>query len=213
VGGDLYDFFKLDDDRLFFMVGDVAGKGLPASIFMAVSKALYKSAALRMEHRADIGEVMRAANGEIARDNPEMLFVTVFAGILDLKSGDLNWCNAGLDPPFCLRPGQKMPTRLEGEAGPPLCVIEGYAYCPERYRLLPGETLCLFTDGVTEAMNAGDELYGRQRLFSILKSSAGSTEALQLVNAIRDDVRAFVLTTERSDDLTILVLRWNGGDV
>ncbi len=213
VGGDLYDFFKLDDDRLFFMVGDVAGKGLPASIFMAVSKALYKSAALRMEHRADIGEVMRAANGEIARDNPEMLFVTVFAGILDLKSGDLNWCNAGHDPPFCLRPGQKLPTRLEGEAGPPLCVIEGYAYCPERYRLLPGETLCLFTDGVTEAMNAGDELYGRQRLFSILKSSAGSTEAVQLVNAIRDDVRAFVLTTERSDDLTILVLRWNGGDV
>lgn len=213
VGGDLYDFFKLDGDRLFFMVGDVAGKGLPASIFMAVSKALYKSAALRMEHGADIGEVMRAANEEIARDNPEMLFVTVFAGILDLKSGELNWCNAGHDSPFCLRPGQKMPTRLEGEAGPPLCVIEGYAYHPERYRLLPGEALCLFTDGVTEAMNAKDELYGRQRLFSVLKSSAGATEALQLVNAIRDDVRAFVLTTERSDDLTILVLRWNGGDV
>jgi adenylate cyclase len=213
VGGDLYDFFKLDGDRLFFMVGDVAGKGLPASIFMAVSKALYKSAALRMERGADIGEVMRAANAEIARDNPEMLFVTVFAGILDLKSGDLNWCNAGHDSPFCLRPGQKIPTRLEGEAGPPLCVIEGYAYCPERYRLLPGETLCLFTDGVTEAMNADDELYGRQRLFSILKSHAGAPEALQLVNAIRDDVRAFVLTTERSDDLTILVLRWNGGDV
>ena len=213
VGGDLYDFFKLDGDRLFFMVGDVAGKGLPASIFMAVSKALYKSAALRMEHGADIGEVMRAANEEIARDNPEMLFVTVFAGILDLTSGELNWCNAGHDPPFCLRPGQSVPTRLEGEAGPPLCVIEGYAYSAERYRLLPGEALCLFTDGVTEAMNADDELYGRQRLFSLLKSSSGATEAMQLVNAIRDDVRAFVLTTERSDDLTILVLRWNGGDV
>ncbi len=213
VGGDLYDFFKLDGDRLFFMVGDVAGKGLPASIFMAVSKALYKSAALRMEDGADIGEVMRAANEEIARDNPEMLFVTVFAGILDLNSGELSWCNAGHDPPFCLRPGQKIPTRLEGDAGPPLCVIEGYAYRPERYRLLPGEALCLFTDGVTEAMNANDELYGRQRLFSVLKSSAGATDALQLVNAIRDDVRAFVLTTERSDDLTILVLRWNGGDV
>ena len=212
VGGDLYDFFKLDGDRLFFMVGDVAGKGLPASIFMAVSKALYKSAALRMEHGADIGEVMRAANEEIARDNPEMLFVTVFAGILDLKSGELNWCNAGHDSPFCLRPGQTIPTRLEGEAGPPLCVIEAYAYRPERYQLLPGEALCLFTDGVTEAMNAKDELYGRQRLLSILKSSAGATEALQLVNAIRDDVRAFVLTTEHSDDLTILVLRWNGGD-
>jgi len=78
--------------------------------------------------------------------------------------------------------------------------------------LLPGESLCLFTDGVTEAMNAADELYGRQRLFSVLKSSFGTTEAMQLVNAIRDDVRAFVLDTERSDDLTILALRWNGGE-
>ncbi len=214
VGGDLYDFFKLGDDRLFFMVGDVAGKGLPASIFMAVSKALYKSAALRSrsDHGTGIGEVMRAANDEIARDNPEMLFVTVFAGILDLTSGELNWCNAGHDSPYCLRPDQKIPTRLEGEAGPPLCVIEGYAYRSERYRLSPGEALCLLTDGVTEAMNARDELYGRQRLFSVLKSSAGATDAMQVVNAIRDDVRAFVQATERSDDLTILVLRWDGGD-
>ncbi len=106
---------------------------------------------------------------------------------------------------------RRIPTRLAGDAGPPLCVIEGYAYRAERYRLLPGEALCLFTDGVTEAMNAAAELYGRQRLFSVLKASAGATEALQLVNAIRDDVRAFVMETERSDDLTILVLRWNGG--
>jgi len=167
----------------------------------------------RPEHGTAIGEIMRAANDEIARDNPEMLFVTVFAGILDLKSGALDWCNAGHDSPFCLRPGQKMPIRLEGDAGPPLCVIQGYAYRPEHTRLLPGEALCLFTDGVTEAMNVDGELYGRQRLFSVLKSSAGATDALQLVNAVRDDVRAFVLATERSDDLTILVLRWNGGDV
>jgi CHASE2 domain-containing sensor protein/serine phosphatase RsbU (regulator of sigma subunit) len=215
VGGDLYDFFKLSDDHLFFMVGDVAGKGLPASIFMAVSKALYKSAALRSrpDTGTAIGEVMRAANDEIARDNPEMLFVTIFAGILDLRSGDLNWCNAGHDSPFCLRPGRIIPAKLYGEAGPPLCVVEGYAYRPERYRLLAGEALCLFTDGVTEAMNAEGELYGRQRLLSTLNSLVGLTDPLQLVNAIRDDVRAFVLTTERSDDLTILVLRWNGGEL
>jgi adenylate cyclase len=211
VGGDLYDFFKLDADRLFFMVGDVAGKGLPASIFMAVSKALYKSAALRMERGADIGEVMRAANEEIARDNPEMLFVTVFAGILDLRTGELNWCNAGHDPPFSLRPEQKAPKRLEGRSGPPLCVVEGYAYDSERYRLSPGETLCLFTDGVTEAMNAANELYGRPRLASALQSLMGVTGALQVVDAIRDDVRGFVANTERSDDLTILALRWKGG--
>ena len=77
---------------------------------------------------------------------------------------------------------------------------------------MPGESLCLFTDGVTEAMNAANELYGKQRLFSVLKTAFASTEAIELVNAVRDDVRGFVLDTERSDDLTILALRWNGGD-
>lgn len=211
VGGDLYDFFKLDEDRLFLMVGDVAGKGLPASIFMAVSKALYKSAALRLDDGADVGEVMRAANQEIARDNPEMLFVTVFAAILDLRTGELNWCNAGHDPPFCLSPGEEIPKRLEGDSGPPLCVVEGFAYRAEHYRLQRGEALCLFTDGVTEAMNAADQLYGRQRLFSALKSAMDAPDAVRIVTVVRDDVRNFVQDTERSDDLTILAMRWTGG--
>ena len=213
VGGDLYDFFKLDADRLFFMVGDVAGKGLPASIFMAVSKALYKSAALRsrLEGGAVISEVMGAANAEIARDNPEMLFVTVFAGILDLRSGDLHYCNAGHDAPYLLHAQRPAPIHLESDSGPPLCVIEGYKYQFERYRMTPGESLCLYTDGVTEAMNAGGELYGRQRLFTALTAARGAGDAVKLVDAVRDDVREFVGTTERSDDLTILTLRWNGG--
>ena len=212
VGGDLYDFFKLDGQRLFFMVGDVAGKGLPASIFMAVSKALYKSAALRSQGRPDaaIGEVMQAANQEIARDNPEMLFVTVFAGILDLNSGELHFCNAGHDTPYMLRADRNNPERLEGDAGPPLCVIESYPYKAEAYRMSPGETLFVFTDGVTEAMNAAEELYGRQRLFSALKSVRYMGEASEAVNTVRDDVRLFVGEIERSDDLTILALRWNG---
>lgn len=215
VGGDLYDFFKLDADRLFFMVGDVAGKGLPASIFMAVSKALYKSAALRsrLEGAAVIGEVMRSANDEIARDNPEMLFVTVFAGILDLKSGEVNYCNAGHDAPYLLNAQRPAPIRLESNSGPPLCVIAGYKYQSERYRMTPGESLCLYTDGVTEAMNAGGELYGRQRLFSVLTTAIAASDAVKLVDALRDDVREFVGATERSDDLTILALRWNGGSL
>ncbi|MEO8003893.1 MAG: CHASE2 domain-containing protein [Betaproteobacteria bacterium] len=213
VGGDLYDFFKLDSDRLFLMIGDVAGKGLPASIFMAVSKVLYKNAALRMGNHADIGTLMRAANEELARDNPETLFVTVFAGVLDLRTGDLDWCNAGHDSPFCVRAGEdgETPFRLEGASGPPLCVVSGYEYRAEHARLRPGDTLFLFTDGVTEAMNAGGELYGRPRLVSALKSARHATRAIQLVDAIRDDVRKFVQATERSDDLTMLAVHWNGG--
>jgi serine phosphatase RsbU (regulator of sigma subunit)/CHASE2 domain-containing sensor protein len=215
VGGDLYDFFKLDADRLFFMVGDVAGKGLPASIFMAVSKALYKSAALRsrLEGGAVISEVMRAANDEIARDNQEMLFVTVFAGVLDLKSGELSYCNAGHDAPYLLHAQRPAPIRLESDSGPPLCVIEGYKYRSERYLMTPGESLCLYTDGVTEAMNAGGELYGRQRLFSLLTAVLAASDAVKVVDAVRDNVRDFVGATERSDDLTILALRWNGGSL
>jgi len=212
VGGDLYDFFKLDEHRLFFMVGDVAGKGLPASIFMAVSKALYKSAALRSQQQQDnvISEVMQSANREIARDNPEALFVTVFAGILDLRTGQLHYCNAGHDAPYLLHADRRAPERLEGEAGPPLCVIDDFAYVSERYAMKPGETLFVFTDGVTEAMNEAADLYGRQRLFTALKPMREMREAAEAVNAVRDDVRAFVGGIESSDDLTILSLRWNG---
>jgi serine phosphatase RsbU (regulator of sigma subunit)/CHASE2 domain-containing sensor protein len=212
VGGDLYDFFKLDEHRLFFMVGDVAGKGLPASIFMAVSKALYKSAALRSQQQQDtvIQDVMQAANREIARDNPEALFVTVFAGILDLRGGTLHYCNAGHDAPYLLGAGRRVPEHMEGEAGPPLCVIEDFPYRFQERRLQPGETLFLFTDGVTEAMDAAGELYGRQRLFSALRSAPETGEASAVVSAVRDDVRRFVGDVERSDDLTILALRWNG---
>ncbi|MGQ0579856.1 MAG: CHASE2 domain-containing protein [Betaproteobacteria bacterium] len=215
VGGDLYDFFKLDADRLFFMVGDVAGKGLPASIFMAVSKALYKSVALRsrLEGAALINQMMRAANDEIARDNPEMLFVTIFAAILDLKSGELTYCNAGHDAPYLLHAQRPAPIHLKSDSGPPLCVIEGYAYRSERYRMSPGESLCLCTDGVTEATNAGGELYGRQRLISALGAALAARDAVKLLDAVRDDVRDFVGVTERSDDLTILVLRWNGSSL
>ena len=106
VGGDLYDFFRLDERRLFFLVGDVAGKGLSASIFMAVSKALYKSTMLRAPG-ADIGELMSAANAEVSRDNPEMLFVTVFAGILDLDTGELAYCNAGHENPYLVHAGRR----------------------------------------------------------------------------------------------------------
>lgn len=212
VGGDLYDFFKLDEHRLFFMVGDVAGKGLPASIFMAVSKALYKSAALRTQDRQGtmVAEVMQSANREIARDNPEALFVTVFAGILDLHTGVLHYCNAGHDAPYVLRADGRPPERLEGEAGPPLCVLEDFPYRPEQHAMSPGETLFLFTDGVTEAMDATGRLYGRRRLVSTLASVRNLQEAADVVSAVRDDVRAFVGDTERSDDITMLALRWNG---
>lgn len=208
VGGDLYDYFKLDDDRLFFAVGDVSGKGLPASIFMAVSKSLYKSAALRGE--SDIGAVMRAAHDEIARDNPEALFVTLFAGLLDLRVGRLTYCNAGHEEPMLVAPERTVSARLEGGDGPPLCVLEGFDYRAASYQMQPGEVLCAVTDGVTEAMDSAGNLYGRARLARLLEAQATKASSRKMVQLIEEDVQRHSAGAERSDDITILVLKWNG---
>jgi serine phosphatase RsbU (regulator of sigma subunit) len=208
VGGDLYDYFKLGDDRLFFLVGDVSGKGLPASIFMAVSKALYKSAALR--EMGEIGTVMRTAQAEIGRDNPEALFVTLFAGLLDLGTGRLEYCNAGHETPLLVSPAQSGAVRLLGAEGPPLCVLDGFDFRSASHALAEEQTLCLVTDGVTEAMDAQGNLYGRGRLESLVSRSGGRETAAGLVKMIRDDVDAHAGDAERSDDITIVVLKWRG---
>ncbi len=206
VGGDLYDFFMLDQDRLFFMVGDVSGKGLLASIFMAVSKALCKSAALRRGQQ--VGELLREAGGEIARENPESLFVTVFAGILDARTGRIEYCGAGHEPPFVISPEGQV-SRFGPSDGPPLCVLDGFPYTAAEYRMEPGTTLCLVSDGVTEAVNASGELYGANRLRSSIERARGAKSAVALVGAIRTDVTTFVAGADPADDITLLVLRWN----
>ena len=207
VGGDLYDFFMLDDVRLFFLVGDVSGKGLPASIFMAVSKALCKSAALRRGQR--IEELLCEANSEIARENPESLFVTAFAGVLDTRTGRLTYCNAGHEPPFVLSPDGKI-ARLASGGGPPLCVLDGFAYAAAEYSMAPGGIACVVSDGVTEAMNQAGELYGADRLQRALQRTGISVSPTAIVDALRADVSRFAGNAEVADDLTLLVLRWNG---
>jgi CHASE2 domain-containing sensor protein/serine phosphatase RsbU (regulator of sigma subunit) len=208
VGGDLYDFFALDRERMFFLVGDVSGKGLPASIFMAVSKALCKSAALRRGQ--DVDEVLRDVGGEIARENPESLFVTAFAGVLDADTGLLRYCSAGHDAPHVISPDRSGFERLDAAGGPPLCVIDGYRYTAAQHRLRAGDTVCLVTDGVTEAMNAAGELYGHERLRGVLERVRGTASAEAVGEAIRADVARFVGDAEPADDLTLLVLRWKG---
>ena len=210
VGGDLYDFFMLDDRRLFMLIGDVAGKGLSASIFMAVSKALYKGLMLRTP-RADIGDIMSAANAEVSRDNAEMLFVTVFAAVLDLQSGELVYCNAGHDNPYRLRRGEAQARRIVDGDGPPLCATSDFAYRSARCRLVPGELLCLMTDGVSEAQDPDRTLYGHDRAERVLVDSVGNgASARELVTALQADVLAFANGAEAHDDLAILALRWNG---
>ena len=206
VGGDFYDCFMLDRHRLFFLIGDVSGKGLGASLFMALSKSLLKSIALRAAD--DPAAILARANEEISRDNRELLFVTVFAAVLDVRDGSLAFCNAGHEPPVLRQPGG-MPERLFESGGPPLCVMPDFAFASGNLRLQPGGWLCVVTDGVTEGMNERGELYGSARLLAALRGlESAAPDAI--VTALRDDVRRFAGTAEQSDDVTLLCVRWNG---
>ena len=207
VGGDLYDFFKLDADRIFLLVGDVSGKGLPSSLFMAVSKSLCKSIALR--DRGDVASVMREADREISRDNAESLFVTVWAGIVDAATGEIQYGNAGHDAPYLLFPGRP-PGRLSASGGPPLCVVDEFPYEASRYRMRRGEILCLVTDGVTDATSAAGELYGRARLEALFAGMPPEAGPAEVGEAVRRDVERFAVGVEAADDLALLILRWNG---
>ena len=211
VGGDLYDFFFLDADHLFFMIGDVSGKGLPGSLFMAISKALYKSTALR--RHGQVAAMMREADAEISRDNAEGLFVTVLAGILDARTGALEYCSAGHEPPFLLPRAGRPLSRLTEGGGPPLCAVDGFDYAAASQQLEPGDVLCLITDGITEAARADGELYGRSRLEALLTGLHVGQTAGQIGDAIRHDVAAFTGDAEASDDMAVLVLRYLGPPV
>jgi serine phosphatase RsbU (regulator of sigma subunit)/CHASE2 domain-containing sensor protein len=212
VGGDLYDFFRLDDRRLFLLVGDVAGKGLSASIFQAVSKALCKSTMLRTPD-GDIGVLMATVNAEVSRDNPEMLFVTAFAAVLDLETGELAYCNAGHDNPYLYGAADAAVRRIADGDGPPLCAVDDFAYGGARRLLDPGDWLCIVTDGVTEAQRPTGELYGGRRVEDLLLRSCRehvASDAAAVVAALRADVDDFAAGAASADDLTVLVLRWLG---
>lgn len=206
VGGDFYDCFMVDSKRLFFIVADVSGKGLPASLFMALSKTLLKSAARRVD---DVGGLMVRANAEVSSENPESLFITAFAGLLDVRTGMLEFSNAGHEPPFA-RSATGGIERLEHSGGPPLCVMQDYAYPVEYRALSAGEWICVVTDGVTEAMNADRKLYGAARLQAVLDALPASVTPSELLAAVRADVGRFVGAAEASDDLTLLCVKWNG---
>jgi len=206
VGGDLYDAFMIDERHFFFIVGDVAGKGVAASLFMALSKTLCKSTALRTG--VSLEALINAANEEISRDNPGMLFVTAIAGIVDVKTGKTQLCRAGHDAPILARPGVS-PQFMEIEAGPPLCVLENFRYPARQAALLPGDALVLISDGITEAQNLDEALYGRDRILDYLqKRNPAQSTAEELCRGLYAEVKQFSGTAIQSDDITIMAIRF-----
>jgi adenylate cyclase len=202
VGGDLYDFFFVGSRRLFFVVGDVSGKGLPSALLMALAKALIKSSALRAD--GDPGAALTAANDAIAQDNPELLFVTVFAACLDLDSGALLYANAGHEGP--LRIAARRVRAGPGACGPPLCTVDAFHYDSLPLQLARGEALCVYTDGITDARAMDDAMFGKERLLACVGSLPAGTSAQAMMDAIGDAVRAHAGNTEQTDDMTVLVV-------
>lgn len=214
VGGDLYDFFMLDDNRLFFSLGDVCGKGVPASLFMVISKTLCKSVLLRDGADTDnLGTLVSMANTEISRDNPEMLFVTAFVGVLDLTTGMLTYCNAGHEKPLVLSSNGET-HEIEGMSGPPVGTIDEWDYKTFTKQLKPDEFLCVFSDGVDEAHNQQQELFGHERLLNCLSSAVQQKSASEgILESIWESVYSFVDGAEASDDITVVVVKWNSQEL
>lgn len=203
VGGDYYDAVRLSADRIAISVADVTGKGVPASLFMAVSKALSKSVVLR---EGGLGGIAAMLNEELSRDNADS-GVTMLLGVIDLSTGQVDLVNAGHEDPILLRgDGSAEDVRMDG--GPPFCIVD-YPWPVETVTLRPGEALVLLTDGVTEAQDPDGALYGRSRANLAVSGRSGAS-ATEIVEGLRQSVRDFERGTHASDDLTILALRFAG---
>ena len=230
VGGDLYNAF-VRDGKLFFCIGDVSGKGIPSALIMAITQALFRNVASRENNPAHI---MQLLNETACRNNKANIFVTLFIGVLDLPTGHLRYCNAGHELPLIgqsevISEKRKVKNKsnnavdnanpdyslftfhfslIEAKPNLPIGLFDDFDYEMQSMQMPPGSTLFLYTDGLTEARDANGELFGRDRVVQMIEA-CGQTEPKQLVEAAIEEWRQFVGTTEQSDDLTLLALRYS----
>lgn len=203
VGGDLYDFF-IRDEKLFFCIGDVSGKGVPASLVMAVTRSLFRTISA---HENDPAVIVQNMNDSMSETNETNMFVTFLAGVLDLTDGTLRYCNAGHNAPLIMSPHK---TRfLDVVSNIPLGIVEGMFYQEQETKLAAGEGVFLYTDGLTEAENVRKELFGEDHLLSLAAETASSSVEEQ-VGRISQAVKDHMGTEPQSDDLTMLSFKYQG---
>ena len=202
VGGDLYDF-HIRDEKLFFCIGDVSGKGVPASLVMAMTSAQLRTMSSGEDHP---GRIVSTLNKAEASRNESMMFVTLFVGVLDLKTGKLQYCNAGHNAPILITPDGDA-VFLQVDSNLPVGVVPEWSYTVQEMILAPGSALLLYTDGLSEAENPEQALFGEDRILETLRG-ATSTDPTALVSRLTDAVHHFVNGAEQSDDLTLLAIRY-----
>ena len=204
VGGDFYDYFLIDNNKLGFVVGDVSGKGVPAALFMSVSRTVLRTIAFEGE---EPGRVLSKVNAILSRDNTEGMFVTIFYAVLELETGVLTFSSAGHDDALLLT-GPDSCEALH-YMGPAIGLFDFSEFPTATRNLAPGDTMLLWSDGITEAFNIDGRVYGPERLVKLLKRRQYSG-ALDIVTAIENEVSRFAEGTEQSDDITCVAMRFRG---
>lgn len=202
VGGDLYDFY-VKNNYLYFAIGDVSGKGMPASLFMAITRAAFRFISIL---ESDMAKLMFVLNNALSDNNATGMFVTLFAGRINLETGEMDYCNGGHNPIVVIPPADK-PYYLNAKANLALGIMENFKFEAEHLTLEKGSQLLLYTDGVTEAERADKVQYGEQRLLSYLEKQDKTASAETECNALMDDVHAFVEGNEQNDDITIMTIK------
>lgn len=205
VGGDLFDYY-VRDNKLLFCIGDVSGKGVPAALLMAISHSLFRTISSHNE-RPEI--MMEALNNAISENNPDIMFITMFLGIMDLTTGTISYCNAGHNPPIVIKNGRA--EYLDTEPSLLLGVELSAKYTAHELTLAHGDTLFLYTDGLTEAENAEHETFGEKRALETA-SHFGTLTAEQQIEQMHQAVDQFVNNAEQSDDLTMLAIQYVHGE-
>ncbi len=204
VGGDLYDYFFIEEDILAVAIGDVSGKGIPASLLMAITTTLFRS---RTQKNMKVNEIVQDINSDLCRDNENAMFVTFFLGLINLKTGELDYCNAGHNYPYIIgRDGGTL--CLEHTHGTPLGLFEEMKYGSGSVRIHEKDCLVLYTDGVTEAMDKDGNLFGDGRLQDVLASPGHQYVVKEITHCILENMAEFTKNAEQSDDITILVLSY-----
>ena len=202
VGGDFYDFFRIDEDHIGFVIADVSGKGVPAAIFMAVCRTLIRATGIK---GGAPSECITYTNDLMVEESVSDMFVTVFYGIYNLKSGEVVYTNAGHNPPYVVKADgsiKNLPLSKNLVTG----IVEGYQYTEETLQLEHGDTLLLYTDGVTEAIDTESKEYGEERLKNLLRQSAQAS-CQELIDMVKADVKSFAGDEEQSDDITLLAIK------
>jgi len=205
VGGDLYDFFILDQNRLCFAIGDVSGKGVPASLFMAVTRTLLRSVADKSKNTA---EIVQSINKTLSFNNESNMFVTFFLGILDVGTGQLNYCNAGHNPPVLIKNNKEV-NYFEITKAIPVGLFEDFSYIEETIQIQTGDQVFLYTDGLTEAEDIDNKLFGDEHLLEFLRKNVILDPKLLIEKTI-GEVAVHVNGHIQSDDLTMLSITFNG---